>query len=101
MMQRPTDLNVTLIIGPGPYDGRVLEAVHRAAIPHRTIRSWPRFVVQASGADGSAATVIARNPAYDRLQWLTWAVWRRLPYAGRFETPRTLMFAVADLLSRR
>lgn len=44
---------------------------------------------------------MARAPTFDRLQWLTWALWRRLPRLGRHETPRGLVYALFDRLAER
>jgi len=94
-------MRVTVVVGPGPYDRFLLGAVAGAGALHRAVRAWPRFLVEAWDPGNETAIPVARAPWYDGVQWLTWAVWRRLPLAGRYETPRASFCALFDHLARR
>lgn len=94
-------VKVTVVVGPGPYDCFLLGALARAGVLYRAVRAWPRFLVEAWDPGNEAPTPLARASWYDGLQWLTWALWRRVPWARRYETPRSLLSALFDLLARR
>lgn len=96
------DIAMELIvsIGPGQHDRELLRALVQSGANVRTIRSWPEFEVE-SWAAGSKHELVARHAAYRRIQRLTWATWRRIPWAKRWETPRAVLYPIFDLWARR
>src|SRR5205823_4896708 len=94
-------IKVTVTLGPAPHGPYLLDALMERGIPHRTVRLWPRFAVEDWEPEGGPRRLVARSPFHDRLQWLTWATWRRIPWAKHYETPHALLFAVSDLLAQR
>ena len=93
-------MEVIVSIGPGQHDREFLSALLRSGANVRTIRSWPEFEVESWGPGGKRE-LIARHAAYRRIQWLTWAAWRRIPWARHRETPRAALYSLFDVWARR
>jgi glycosyltransferase involved in cell wall biosynthesis len=98
IQDRKGKMKVTVSIGPGPYDQALLDVLIGAQVETTAIRSWPDFVVEAWNS--GEHTTVARHPEFGRLRRLTWALWRRIPWARRFETPRTALFSLFDRMAR-
>ena len=90
-------MKVTVSIGPGPYDQDLLDALVAAHYDVQAIRSWPDFVVESWNAGEHHTRT--RYPAFGKLRWLTWALWRRIPWARQFETPRSALYSLFDRLA--
>lgn len=94
-------MRITVSIGPGQHGGSLCGALSRGGILHRTIRAWPHFLVEACGTDGFTPRPVAKALWYDGFRWLAWAIWRRLPWLGHYETPRAPFCTLFDLLAQR
>jgi glycosyltransferase involved in cell wall biosynthesis len=90
-------MKVSLVIGPGHHDQHLIDTLIAAQTETLAVRSWPEFVVE-SWKDGSLKT-IARHPAFGRLRWLLWALWRRIPHLRHWDTPRIGVFSLFDRLA--
>ena len=95
------NMRATVIVGPGPYDRQLLASLQSGNVEHRIVRSWPDFSVQDWLVDEHKQQHVTQLLWFRRLQWLTWAAWRRLPQVGQRDTPSAFLFAVADLLAKR
>lgn len=93
-------MRVSVLVGPGPYDAFLLRALGQRGALHRAIRCWPDFVVEAWDGGGAGPTELVRVRGYRGVQRLVWGAWRRLPWVGRYETPRAPLCALADGLAR-
>ncbi len=91
-------MRVSVSTGPGSHSHHLVTVLTRGGVLARVTYHWPRFEVwEWRGARLERLTGLAWH---DRLVWLTWAGWRRLPGLRRYETPRAPLSALFDLLAR-
>lgn len=93
-------MKVTVSVGPGPYSGDMIRQLLARHALHRVIYSWPRFEVWQVNRNGELEPQAGfRN--YDRLVWLTWALWRRIPRWGRYRLPDAFLYSLFDRLASK
>ena len=87
-------MRVSVVVGPGHHGDAVIGALRRRHVLARSIRAWPKFVVE----DGSGRTLRAL-PWYDALVRRSWAAWRRIPRWKTHEHPADVFYRLFDRLA--
>lgn len=93
-------MNVTLSVGPGQHGTFLVEQLVRKGNRCRVIQSWPAFTV-VDVAPGAGVVRRRRLAWYEKLVWLTWACWRRIPGWGRYQTPQYCLSWLHDAVAQR
>jgi glycosyltransferase involved in cell wall biosynthesis len=88
-------MRIAAAIGPGHHGQLLLYGLRANGIAYRAVEQWPDLTVTDWDRFGDLRPV-ARWAWYRHERRLLWAVWRRLPWLGRKETPRTLDYALFD-----
>ncbi|MCX8111881.1 MAG: glycosyltransferase [Bacteroidia bacterium] len=83
-----------LLTGPGTYTHLLTNALSEGNRLQAVIKYYPEWELVSSNGRS------VRIPLYKYSVWALWAAWRRLPYWGQFEHPRTWHFALYDYLAR-
>ncbi|MCS7297280.1 MAG: glycosyltransferase family 4 protein [Bacteroidia bacterium] len=84
-----------LLMGSGGHTHLLYQALLQARCLQAAIEYYPEWrLVTPQG-------VLRHIPLYRHVVHWMWALWRRLPYRGQFEHPRTWHFALYDWLASR
>ncbi|MEN2992588.1 MAG: glycosyltransferase family 4 protein [Bacteroidia bacterium] len=84
--------NVLLLTGPGTHLHLLRKALQDYGLRLSTVEYYPDWKMIAP--DGTTRQI----SGYRLAVWLLWALWRRLPYYGKYETPRTWQYSLYDAL---
>lgn len=84
-----------LLTGLGTHSHLLAQALQQAGRLHAYISYYPDWEMVFS--DGRRKKIAY----YKQIVRLMWALWRRVPYWGQYETPRTWHFTLYDWLSKR
>ncbi|MCS7189919.1 MAG: glycosyltransferase family 4 protein, partial [Bacteroidia bacterium] len=82
-----------LLSGPGTHITQLSAALREAQRLHAVIHYYPHWEMEFY--DGRRR----RLPFYRLLTWGMWAAWRRIPYWGRWDNPKTWHAALYDWLT--
>lgn len=100
-MSDSQDLKVDVLLGPGTHLDDLLQGLEEGNLLHHVVQTWPRFSVERFDKTSRQRVPIYNARWFSKLEWLVWAVWRRIPLLGRSESPRQLFFELADRLTRK
>jgi glycosyltransferase involved in cell wall biosynthesis len=80
-------MRVFASVGPGHHGETILAALRAYGIAYRAVLQWPELAVE----EWRAAAALRRSMRwYSRQRRWMWALWRRLPWLSRYETPRVV-----------
>lgn len=91
---------VSVILGPGPYGDRMVEALLEARLLYQVVRYFPHFRLERADPVRGRLETERDLRLHGVLVRGLWSLWRRLPHLGRRETPRGPLFALVDHLAR-
>lgn len=84
-----------LLTGPGSYTHLLAQALRHCKSLYAVAHYYPEWSLEKR--DGARRSVWG----YSGLIWGLWALWRRLPFIGSYETPRLWQYALYDALCAR
>lgn len=92
-------MQLTVSVGPGAHSGELLEHLAGHDALKRVIYSWPRLSVHDFNSHTKGLECTKEISYYRYLVHATWALWRRIPYWKRYQTPQALIFHLYDKLA--
>ncbi|MCS7162639.1 MAG: glycosyltransferase family 4 protein [Bacteroidia bacterium] len=84
--------NILLLTGPGTHLHLLRKALQECGLRLTVVEYYPDWKMVTS--EETARRILG----YRLAVWLLWALWRRLPYYGKYETPRTWQYGLYDAL---
>jgi glycosyltransferase involved in cell wall biosynthesis len=87
---------ISLITGPGQHVDTIIDTLRKSDFKTQYIKTYPRIVVEYTNSDEKII-----NSYFHYIQYLTWAAWRRLPFAAKYETPNAVLLPLIDKIASR
>ena len=94
-------MQLTVSVGPGAHSEELLEHLGGHGALKRVIHSWPGLSVHDFNSQTHEMELTKEISYYRHLVHATWALWRRIPYWKRYQTPQALIFHLYDKLASR
>lgn len=94
-------MQLTVSVGPGAHSEELLEHLVRHGALKRVIHSWPRLSVHDFNNQTKELKLTKEISYYRFLVHAAWALWRRIPYWKRYQTPQAWIFNLYDKLASR
>lgn len=94
-------MHLTVSVGPGAHSGELVQHLAAEDAIARVIYSWPSLSVHDFNSKTRKLELAKQIASYRYFVHATWALWRKIPYWRRYQTPQAFIFHLYDRLASR